>query len=455
MDMQWRIPGSLVVVLLLATLPAWAQQAQEAASQQAVLRAEWPKVTDATRAWQQQEPGAVVAAWLFGYAGLATGDYRQAIEGFQRLGAPQTPGQLRAWAASLVARYPQNAIAQLLYGDALARTGAAAEALAALDQAVRLQPRTALLYNVRGVVRARRGQDETAAKDFHQALTLDSTLADAQCNLGLLFLRQGRWDAAIAALTRALALAPAHPAARNARGGAYWQVGDLTRALEDLSQAVTGAPAFAAAAANQQAAQWQQARGTLPGAGEQDGLARAGVLSQQIIVIDIPGIETQGEQRPTQWGPVLIGSTDFARHNIRHKGAFGVNLQPSEPGVTTTLPHDWNAQRDMVFLAPVLADIRAGQNMYVKVDQNIKVTTYLTTGKLEEGRWVQTVVDDLTTQVKQMNPDAKVILNAHSKGTLDAHALNLGQVDWTILASDRGAVSEAIRKCDLAKKQIY
>lgn len=140
MHMKRRILWSLMVVLLVWTVPAWAQREWEAASRQAVLRAEWPTVAAAARTWQQHEPDAVVAAWLLGYAGLATGDYRLATEGFQRLDAPQTAAQLHTWAGALVDQQPQNALAQLLHGDALARSGNYTEALAALDEAVVLPP---------------------------------------------------------------------------------------------------------------------------------------------------------------------------------------------------------------------------------------------------------------------------------------------------------------------------
>jgi tetratricopeptide (TPR) repeat protein len=208
------------------------------------LRADWPKVADAARAWQQHEPDAVVAAWLLGYAGLATGDYRLATEGFQRLDAPQTSAQLHTWAGALVIQHPQNAIAQMLRGDALARSGHYTEALTALDEAGRLPLPTALLYDVRGVVRTLAGQAEAAEADFRRAWTLDGQFADTYCSLGLLQLRQGMVAAAIASFTRALELAPEHPAARNARGVAYLHAGIWPKPSRISPKSSIALPAF-------------------------------------------------------------------------------------------------------------------------------------------------------------------------------------------------------------------
>ena len=165
----------------------------------------------------------------------------------------------------------------------------------------------------------------------------------------------------------------------------------------------------------------------------------------QTVVIDIPGIESQGETRPGGWGKVLIGSDAFAQHNVQHEGVLGGNFQKAELGTTTILPHDWNASQAGKVLSPVLGDLSAGKNVYVKIDQNMKLETYLTTGKLDEGKWVVSVGNALIDRIHEINPDAHIIINAHSKGTIDALNLNLKHVSSVIIASPRESLAEVTK----------
>jgi hypothetical protein len=203
-------------------------------------------------------------------------------------------------------------MAQLLYGDALARSGKYMEALTALNEATRLTPHTALLYDVRGVVGVLAGQAEAAEADFRRALTLDDQFADAYCGLGLLQLRQGMVAAAIASLTRALDLAPEHPAARNARGVAYLHAGDLAQAVEDLTQAARGNPRFHTAVENLQAVQEYQGRLVLPTSmGRGEGIQRNSIT---LVVADPSQMNTA-----TAWASEMVqdrtGQTPVIVHN--------------------------------------------------------------------------------------------------------------------------------------------
>lgn len=145
------IPICLLVVFLSGAVPLWAGDSWENASKEAVLKADWRSVAEITREWKEREPDSAVAHWLSGYAGLATGDYRLVTDGFGRLNKPESFSQLQEWAASLAADNPRNAVPLMLQGDALARAGKYADAITFLNnEAVSLDPHSALIYNARG-----------------------------------------------------------------------------------------------------------------------------------------------------------------------------------------------------------------------------------------------------------------------------------------------------------------
>jgi YD repeat-containing protein len=170
--------------------------------------------------------------------------------------------------------------------------------------------------------------------------------------------------------------------------------------------------------------------------------------TQQVVVIDIPGIESQGQERPQAWGSILTHSESVARHNLQHQGALGVNLQEPEPGQTTVLSRTFDPQKDGSLLNPVLSDVKAGKSTYIKIDQNIKLGSYLTSGKPEEGAWVRSVANSLIDKVRSESPNALIVVNTHSKGTIDALGLNLDRVDHVILASPRQSVAEVQQVVD-------
>ena len=387
-----------------------------------------------------------IAEVLNACACFATGEYKEATEHFSRLGKGFDGKELTDYASRLAQQNPRNPNAKMVLGYALARAGNCSDALKALDEGIRLDPGSALIYDLRGVVNAMAGRPEAAEADFRRAKETAPLFADVLCNLGLLQLQNGEWDEAVELLGAAIGLAPDFAVAYNGRGVAYLQVGDSDRALNDLDRAVKLNPDFYAAASNLRIAEWYKARLSFRDAIEQGEPKVAGVIRQQVIVIDIPGIETQGEHRPTQWGPVLIGSPTFSRHNIRHEGALRDNLQAPEPGVTTCLPREWEESRARDLLSLVLADIKAGKSAYIKIDQNIKLAGYLDTQRpLEEGKWVWSVGNWLSDQIRQINPGVKLVLNGHSKGTLDAHRMDLSRFNQVILSSDRGSVPDVQR----------
>jgi tetratricopeptide (TPR) repeat protein len=225
------------LIALLSCAPrVWAEDSWESASRDALLGADWRSVAKITQKWKEKEPDSAVAHWLTGYAGLAIGDYRLATDGFGRLSRPESSTQLQAWATSLAAENPHNAVPLMLQGDALARVGKYDEALPFLDKAVSLDPQSFLAYNTRGVIKALASKPQEAMADFTEATRLSPQFADAYANQGLLRLAQGEHDQAVASFSTAIERAPDFALAYHGRGIARMQANDYEGALADLER---------------------------------------------------------------------------------------------------------------------------------------------------------------------------------------------------------------------------
>jgi Tfp pilus assembly protein PilF len=93
-------------------------------------------------------------------------------------------------------------------GTALLMADDLGGARAALDEALRLDPRLAVAHRTLGQVAARSGDQEAARRQWEAALELDPQEHDALLQLGTALARAGRADEARAYLERFVAGAP-------------------------------------------------------------------------------------------------------------------------------------------------------------------------------------------------------------------------------------------------------
>jgi superkiller protein 3 len=112
------------------------------------------------------------------------------------------------------------------------RGGEQEKALALLDHAVDLAPKTASLRLNRGAVRQSMGRISEASVDFEEALKLDPDLADAHFNLGLLAEDRGQYVSALEHYRNALRVNPRLACAHNNIGALYLKVGQAPKAVE-------------------------------------------------------------------------------------------------------------------------------------------------------------------------------------------------------------------------------
>lgn len=202
----------------------------------ALLREDWQGVVEALGPDDALSP---TNRLLKGHACLALNRDDDALTLFAGAASPESLEQWRAWTGELVGRYPRQAIAHYLAGDALARLGQLDGAQAEFGAALALAPRHALTLNARGVVRAARGQWDGALVDLTDATQSGPALADAFASRGVLYIqRKTGAEGALRAFDRALQLSPDSVLALNGRASARLALGDWEGAQADLEKAL-------------------------------------------------------------------------------------------------------------------------------------------------------------------------------------------------------------------------
>ncbi len=123
-----------------------------------------------------------------------------------------------------VARYgrearttPESFQTQLIYADALRRSGRLAEALKVYNVALSLRPQNLALQANIATLYAQTGRHAEAETLFNEVLRIDSTHAEAWANMGLLYLSTGQLVKADTALRRAFRYGEGNPAVEAVR----------------------------------------------------------------------------------------------------------------------------------------------------------------------------------------------------------------------------------------------
>jgi len=142
---------------------------------------------------------------------------------------PESPSQRPAEIA--------RARAYLAEGEELLERGKVEEALALLEEAVRLDPRYAPARNKLGVCHVRMGELELARREFVAAIEIDPRFAPAYSNLGNLHQEAGRLEEAVAAYRQALEIDPDYAIAHHNLGVVYRRMGRISESVAHLKQA--------------------------------------------------------------------------------------------------------------------------------------------------------------------------------------------------------------------------
>jgi tetratricopeptide (TPR) repeat protein len=116
------------------------------------------------------------------------------------------------------------------------------EALAALSEALRLDPNLCGAWSARGMVRRRMGDRVGALEDFHEAVRRDLQDARSWFQCGALHAERGEHRQAIDAFTAVLHLDPNNREAYRQRGLCHSQSDEVQKALADQTRAIELAP---------------------------------------------------------------------------------------------------------------------------------------------------------------------------------------------------------------------
>jgi tetratricopeptide (TPR) repeat protein len=188
----------------------------------------------------------------------------------RRLDAPQTAGTVvvallalvLAWStvrrnedyrttlsfwSDVVAKRPDNPRAHSWLGDYLFRNGRRADALAHLEEAVRLNPRRgSYLYSL-GVVLASQGRTDEAIERYRESLRFEPERASVHNNLGVALASRGRLEEAVGHYREAIRIEPGHAGAHNNLARALVRQGLTIEAIEHFETALRLQPDFPSA----------------------------------------------------------------------------------------------------------------------------------------------------------------------------------------------------------------
>jgi hypothetical protein len=142
---------------------------------------------------------------------------------------------------------PANADAHANRGLALHQLGRNAEAVRSYDVALTIRPDAAQIHNNRGMALADLGDLDAAQQDYQRAIHVQPEYAAAHYNLGLLLLTRGQFEGALASFDTAIGLSADHAEAYASRGLALHGLKRYAQALASYDKAISLQPAFALA----------------------------------------------------------------------------------------------------------------------------------------------------------------------------------------------------------------
>jgi tetratricopeptide (TPR) repeat protein len=140
---------------------------------------------------------------------------------------------------------PQVSAAYNEQAISCALEGRLEEAVACLEEVLRLQPDSAGARNNLGNVLSLQGKQDEAVASYQQALCLNPDFAEAYSNLGDTLSSMGRYDEALTHCRQALRLQPSFAGAHHNLGNAYRGLGKLSEALACYQQALLLNPDWA------------------------------------------------------------------------------------------------------------------------------------------------------------------------------------------------------------------
>ncbi|MEM7474858.1 MAG: tetratricopeptide repeat protein [Planctomycetota bacterium] len=127
-------------------------------------------------------------------------------------------------------------------GSAYTSTKQLERAMVDFDKAIQLDPSNAMVFNNRGFAFADKKQYDRALADYDQAIRLDPTLAMAFNNRGIAYADKKQFDRALADYDQAIELDPTLAMAFNNRGICHHKLGRYEQEIADYERAIQFEP---------------------------------------------------------------------------------------------------------------------------------------------------------------------------------------------------------------------
>ena len=137
---------------------------------------------------------------------------------------------------------PKSAAAYSTRGLAYTMKDNFAAALADLDTAIKLDPNNAIAYFNRGFAYYRKGDSDKAVEDYSETIRIDPKYANAYRDRGFIKTLRGKYNEALEDLNKAIQLDPKNEKAYVSRGMTYSQLGEWEKAVADFNQALQAGP---------------------------------------------------------------------------------------------------------------------------------------------------------------------------------------------------------------------
>ena len=140
-----------------------------------------------------------------------------------------------------------GAYAEFFIGLTSQEKGEYKEAIKHYDQAIRINPQLAVIYNNRGVAKGALGKHKEEIVDYDEAIRINPQDARAYYNRGNAKKALSQYDQAIADYDQSISINPQDAEAYNNRGNAKGRLGRHDEAIVDFNDAIHSKPQFAEA----------------------------------------------------------------------------------------------------------------------------------------------------------------------------------------------------------------
>ena len=154
------------------------------------------------------------------------------------------PAQSQQPAAAPAPSPGSDAKSYVNFGIANGGKGDLEGAIAAFNEAMKIDPKYAPAYYNRGFAHALQNKPDEAVADYDQAIQIDPAYTEAYFQRGGLEGQKGDFDGAISDFSQVIKLAPTYAPAYYNEGHVHYFLGNLDGALDEVNQALKLDPNF-------------------------------------------------------------------------------------------------------------------------------------------------------------------------------------------------------------------